>query len=383
MPSSNTTFQERRNDFIWVEGNSVFEELCHAFSRNDWIILDTEFVRETTYYAIPGLLQFSDGKQNWLVDPLTISNWIPLEKLLNSKLLWVMHACNEDLEVLQRLAGATPKNLFDTQVAAQFVGMGHAIGYQKLILELTDILLDKGESRSNWIKRPLTDKQMFYATNDVYYLAQIWQQLEQLLEQKNLSQYFYEDMQVVSNWQAVDIENTYLKVKLAWQLQQQNEVNRLQALSSWRELQAQLKDKPKRHILSDESLLEIARENPKNLEDLKHKGLLHSRQLNAIGEQLLVALDATEQAQFNYPSIKRSIEIPGSKSILKQWKNVANEIASNHHLPPSILFTNSLLDSFFKYSVGLDSSTPKMWTGWRDQFLNQALTNILKNEHLL
>ncbi len=372
----------RPADYTWVDTNQAITELCQLFATKSWLTLDTEFIRETTYYAIPGLLQFSDGEQNWLIDPTPITDWKPLQELLQSELVWVMHACNEDLEVLHQLTNTTPKQLFDTQVAAHFVGLGQSLGYQKLINELCQIHLEKGESRTNWLKRPLTQNQLNYAVDDVFYLAKGWQKLQQLLIKKNLTDYFTEDMQTLSNWQAVDPDKIYQKVKFSWQLQQQSEINRLQVLAKWRELRAQTKDKPKRRILSDENLIEIAKQNPQSANDFIAMKLLNPRQISAIGSELLEVLDQAEHSLRDYPRVARSVEVPGSKQSLKKWKLCANQIAEKNALPATILFTNGLLEALFKFHFGLLEELPKMWTSWRKRLLLEALLKCLENEQM-
>ena len=371
------------NPYLWVDNNQEFEQLCKIFATKTWLTLDTEFIRETTYYAIPGLLQFSDGETNWLVDPIGIDNWIPFKQLLDSNILWVMHACSEDLEVLYQLTSTTPKNLFDTQVAAHFVGLGQSLGYQKLIDELCQIFLEKGESRTNWLKRPLSEKQLNYATDDVHYLAIGWKVLQQQLIDKNMHQYFLEDMKKLASWQVVDSESIYKKVKLSWTLSSQDEVNRLQAVAEWREKRAQIKDRPKRRILSDESLIEIAKIGPESLNDFASMETFTSRQVSIIGDSILEVIVAANKTHHKYSAVRRSVEISGSKQLIKQWKICANEIAQSHQIPPTLLFTNGLLDTVFKNHLQLSNGLPKMWPGWRENLLNDSFLEILQQQDML
>jgi ribonuclease D len=374
---------QQHNDFIWIENDLEFSQLCEKFSNKKWLTLDTEFIRETTYYAIPGLLQFSDGKNNWLVDPLGINNWVHFSELLESDIIWVMHACSEDIEVLHQLTATTPKNLFDTQVAAHFVGLGQSLGYQKLINELCDILLEKGESRTNWLTRPLTEKQLNYATDDVHYLAIGWKILQQQLIDKNLYEYFQQDMNKLTDWQPVDAKNVYKKVKLCWTLSEQSEVNRLQAISEWREKTAQLKNRPKRRILSDETLIEIAKNGPQTVQEFTSMNILNPRQIAAIGSAVLEVIATTEEQNQDYPAVRRSLEVAGSKNLIKQWKSCASEIAEINRLPATILFNNGLLETIFKYYLQLSKDQPKMWSGWREKLLSTPLLEILKQQNML
>jgi ribonuclease D len=140
-----------------------------------FVALDTEFMRVDTFYPIAGLLQVGDGVRAYLIDPLTIDNWQPLAALLeNPAVVKVVHACSEDLEVLLRLTGSLPAPLFDTQLAAAYLNLGFSMGYSRLVQEVLGIDLPKGETRSDWLQRPLSETQISYAAEDAVHLAEVF-----------------------------------------------------------------------------------------------------------------------------------------------------------------------------------------------------------------
>jgi len=167
---------------IVVADNQTLAAAAGPWQQCDALAIDTEFVRTDTFYANLGLIQISDGTDCWLVDPLTISDFSPLIDLMtNPAVVKVFHATSEDLEILEQTLGCIPTPLFDTQVAAALTGYGFSKGYGPLVGLLLGIELDKHETRSNWMKRPLTEAQMGYAAEDVYHLAAIYQLLKQRL----------------------------------------------------------------------------------------------------------------------------------------------------------------------------------------------------------
>ncbi len=374
--------------FKWVDTVEQLTQFCRHWSTCQWLALDTEFVRERTYYPIPALLQISDGDEHVLIDCVAINNeknnkadnWIPLIKLFQSQLLWVMHSCSEDIEVLQRLLGTTPGVLFDTQVACNFLGLGQSISYQKLIEHYAHITLDKGATRTDWLKRPLATYQLTYAANDVSYLAQIWQEIEQQLEQKNLKQYFQQDMDILKRWQPVDMELVYQKVKGGSQLSVGEEVNRLQQLALWREQQAQQQDRPRRFVLSDETLIQIAKENPKKPEELAATKLLTDRQYQRYAKGIMSCLEQATKTEVNYPILSTYSQLAKAKPIIKTWKNLAFEIAHQNQLSETVLFSNRLLNGVYLFLTAENKSAPVYWNCWRKQLLEPSFQQILEQQ---
>lgn len=173
-------------DINWISSDAELAEHCNYWNTLDFIALDTEFIRVTTFYPIAGLVQISDGAETYLLDPLLINDWQPLADVFNNQqVVKVLHACNEDLEVFALLVGALPAPLFDTQIAAGYLNIGFSMGYSRLVQQLLEIELPKGETRSDWLQRPLSDLQVLYAAQDTAHLVDVYGALaQQLSEQK-------------------------------------------------------------------------------------------------------------------------------------------------------------------------------------------------------
>ncbi len=370
--------------FQWIDDEDKLQRLCKSWSSRKWLALDTEFVRERTYYPIPALMQISDGEKNILIDLLTIKNWTPLSELFQSEILWVMHSCSEDIEVLHLLLGETPKQLFDTQVACNFLGLGQSISYQKLIEHFAEITLDKGATRTDWLKRPLASFQLRYAANDVSFLAMIWQQLraelQAKLQQSSIETAFEEDMDILKCWHDVNMEYVYQKVKGAAQLKPGAEINRLQQLAYWREQEAQQQDKPRRFILDDNVLVSLAKENPTDTSQIHQKNIISERLSQRYGKQIINKILQANKLTSTYPAKSQHAKAPLSRAVLKAWKICAADIARQHQLDVSSLYSNRLLDGVFQFMTGLSSTVPAYWNNWRCKLLQTPFEKILQQQ---
>ncbi len=204
-------------DIHWIRDNDSLGQFCAEWQLLPFVALDTEFMRVDTFYPIAGLLQIGDGVRAYLIDPLTIDNWQPLAALLeNPAVVKVVHACSEDLEVLLRLTGSLPAPLFDTQLAAAYLNLGFSMGYSRLVQEVLGIDLPKGETRSDWLQRPLSDTQISYAAEDALHLAEVFVQLRPKLSDEKYAWVLEDGAELVANLRReVDPYEVYRDAKLA------------------------------------------------------------------------------------------------------------------------------------------------------------------------
>lgn len=224
-----------------------------------WATLDTEFMRESTYFPQLCLVQIATPDALWLLDPLVV-DLAPLWETLNTTSApIVLHSAEQDLELIYLASGRLPPTLRDSQIAAAFLGLGDQIGYGNLVQRLLDFALDKSQSRTNWAQRPLTDAQRQYAADDVRYLAQIYPELRQRLADTHRLTWFDEECAMLSNPQRFEPQTTGLwrRVRGQQQLRAPQRVI-LDAIATWREHWARQLDLPRRWVLSDEQALELA-----------------------------------------------------------------------------------------------------------------------------
>ncbi|HEX5842407.1 MAG TPA: ribonuclease D, partial [Pseudomonas sp.] len=253
-------------DIHWIVDDASLAQHCATWRSLPFVAVDTEFMRVDTFYPIAGLLQVSEGERAYLIDPLLISDWSPFADLLQDQaVVKVLHACSEDLEVFLRLTGSLPAPLFDTQLAAGYLNLGFSMGYSRLVQAVLNIELPKGETRSDWLQRPLSETQISYAAEDVLHLAEVYGALKQQLSEEKYAWVLEDGAELVAGLgREVDPELAYREAKLAWKLSRQ-QLAVLQALCAWRELQARVRNQPRNRVLREHSLWPLARTQPDNL----------------------------------------------------------------------------------------------------------------------
>ncbi|GAB5488144.1 MAG: ribonuclease D [Parasphingorhabdus sp.] len=278
--------------------NQDIADICARFAKADFVAVDTEFMRENTYWPILCLIQISDGNEAAAIDPLV--DGVDLDPLLdllvdNEEVLKVFHAGGQDVEIIHNMTGKTPHPIFDTQIAAMALGPSEQIGYANLVDSWLGITLDKGARFTDWSRRPLNDRQLKYAIGDVTHLSEIFPRMLEQLKETNRGMWINAEMEKLA-----DPDNYVNDPELAWmrvksQGRNLETLGRLKALAAWREREAQSKDLPRGRIVRDETLADIAAHPPKNQAKLGQvRGLSNGWKNNDIGERLMEAIDSAQ-----------------------------------------------------------------------------------------
>src|ERR1700754_2864156 len=270
--------------------------LVSRMSAATFVAVDTEFMRENSYWPDLCLIQIADENEAAAIDPKAHGlDLTPLLALLvdNEEVLKVFHAGGQDLEIIHNLTAKTPHPLFDTQVAAMALGMGEQVGYSNLVESWTGVKLDKGARFTDWARRPLDKRQIDYAIGDVTYLVKIFPKLLDKLKRTGRGAWLDQEMERLG-----DPDNYVNEPDTAWQRvkvpsRKPEVLGRLKALAAWREREAQGKDLPRGRIMKDETLADIASHPPREQKDLARvRGLSASWAGNDIGARLMGALEA-------------------------------------------------------------------------------------------
>jgi ribonuclease D len=272
-------------------------EFCARMALSPYVIVDTEFMRENTYYPDLCLVQLSDGKEAAAVDPK--ADGIDLKPMLdlltdNEHVLKVFHAGGQDIEIFFNLTGRTPHPMFDTQIAAMALGQGEQIGYSNLVDMWLGIQLDKGARFTDWSRRPLDKRQLDYAVADVTHLSKIFPMMLEKLKETGRGQWLDHEMERISDPENYrnDPEKSWERVKI--QSRKPEVMGRLKAIAAWREIEARRKNIPRGRIMKDETLADVASHPPKIQADLaKVRGLSPAWRDNEIGQRLIAAIEAS------------------------------------------------------------------------------------------
>lgn len=365
---------------MWVRDNETLRGYCQQWQQLPFITLDTEFFRETTYYPIAGLIQLSDGKVPYLIDPLSINEWSPLAKLLeNKQVIKVLHACSEDLELLYQLTGVITAPVFDTQIAAALLNMGITLGYSPLIQKLLDKEVSKEEKRSDWLKRPLSQEQEQYAASDVMYLIELYHYFARHLTKEKIAWLFEDTLCLAGHYaEQPDFQSLYKSSRQAWRLSQQ-QLAVLRALYAWREEEAIAKNLARGRVLKDNSLFMMAKCMPTTLASLAKIPELHPRVLRKEGEKLLsvIAKAAKTQPETWPKKLEKNISI-NSGQFAKALKQRVYEQAEILEICPELLWRKKVIEPLIAANMGKQNDQfSDGLHGWRKHILSNILMQIV------
>ncbi|KQO28988.1 ribonuclease D [Pseudomonas chengduensis] len=371
------------NDIHWILDDASLAEHCAAWQALPFVALDTEFMRVDTFYPIAGLLQVSGGDGAYLIDPLRISDWRPFAALLEAPgVVKVLHSCSEDLEVFLRLTGSLPAPLFDTQLAAGYLNLGFSMGYSRLVQALLDIELPKGETRSDWLQRPLSELQVRYAAEDVSHLVEVYRALMARLAPQKVEWILEDGAELVANLgREVVPEDAWRDAKLAWKLSRQQQAV-LRALCAWREREARARNQPRNRILREHSLWPLARTQPDNLVALARIEDMHPKTVRQDGETLLQLIrEAAALPPEQWPeALPEPLPIEAS-ALLKKLRAVGQREGERLDIVPELMLRKKTLEALLKsgYPNG-PYQLPDSLRGWRRELMGQALLDCLAAE---
>jgi ribonuclease D len=283
---------------IFINAGAELQQLCRQLKQQEWITVDTEFIRERTYYAQLCLIQVATPEQLACVDPLSIDDLSPLHEILaDPRILKVFHSARQDIEVFYDLDQKTPAPLFDTQVAAGLLGYDMQISYAALVEKLCGVKLKKTHTRTDWAARPLRPEQIDYAEDDVRYLREVYMKLSEALKRSGRMTWLIEDCASYTDPERYrnDPECAYLRIKKFNALSSKAQQH-LRHLATWREKTAQQKNLPRSWVLRDAVLVELANLAPVRLEQLVEIKGMKDSEVKKWGDEVLRVMAETETA---------------------------------------------------------------------------------------
>ena len=367
-----------------IETSEQMDELLERLSNETLIAVDTEFFRETTYYPQLALVQIATAAIVACIDPLAFDAKVALKKLLlDNSITKIFHSCSQDLEVLFYYLDETPGAIYDTQIANALLTDHHQVGYAALVENELGTQLDKSQTRTNWLQRPLTKKQIQYAGDDVLYLYQLQHILDKKLQQLGRKTWFDEDSAKLisdeNNYQ-VALENLWKRVKGASRLNR-NKLAIVQAIAVWREHLARQKDRTRRKILADDIIVDLAFSPPENVQAIDQiigrRYNFNSDEKQALLETITAALKTpTEQC----PDNRFNALDNEQKLLLKDFQQTVNNKADELGISAAILGSKKELEKLILLHAQQDSSSSSalnIMQGWRLRCIGQQLQDKL------
>ena len=362
-----------------VESITTTQELaafCARMAEEQFVTVDTEFLRETTYYPKLCLIQIAGANEAVLIDPLSGElDLAPFFELMaDKKVLKIFHAARQDFEILIQLSGAVPTPVIDTQIAAMVCGFGDQVGYEAIVRKLVGAAIDKSSQFTDWSRRPLTAKQSIYAISDVTHLRVVYEKLRTQLHETGREGWLDDEIAVLTSpaTYKVDPEESYKRIKA--RIQNKKQFGVLMSIAAWREREAQSRNVPRGRVLKDEALAEIAIQMPQKPEAINElrlvsKGTANSSMgaaiLKAVAEGL--ARDPKTIPDFKGRNDEMSAAAQAAAEVLKLALKVACE---NEGVAPKLLASASEIDAV---AVDDNADVPLLH-GWRREvFGNMAL----------
>ncbi len=364
-----------------ITNTSALEEFCSPLHAHEYITIDTEFMRERTYWSRLCLIQVASPDDEAIVDPLAdaIDLTALFEVLDNQAVVKVFHAARQDVEIFHKLLDRVPKPLFDTQVAAMACGHGDQIGYEPLVRAITGAAIDKGSRFTDWSRRPLSQKQLEYALGDVVHLRDVYCQLKDELEKTDRFSWVQEEMEAL-----LDPALYFVKPEVAWKRLKlrglkRKDIGPFIKIAEWREAEAQARDLPRSRVLKDEAIYELARQAPKTADALsKCRGVANGFEKSSQAKSLIAAINAgVALPNDEVPEIERSRNLPPIPGDVLDLLRVLLKRQCEHYQVASKLVANaSDLEAIARYD---EPDIPAM-RGWRRQVFGEAAIKLKKGE---
>ena len=352
-----------------IADSTSLTKLCDRLIKSSYITVDTEFMRDQTYWPRLCLVQIADENEAAAID--TLAEGIDITPLLNlltnPRILKIFHAARQDLEIFYKLMGKLPSPIFDTQVAAMVCGFGDSAGYDTLVRKLTDETIDKSSRFTDWALRPLSQRQINYALGDVTHLRQVYIKLNEMLGQNNRHNWMDEELSILRDTKNYTFEPEDAWRRIKYRTPKPRFLAILKEVAAWREIEAQNRDIPRNRIVRDESLIEISHHAPKNINDLSRaRGLSLKKAEGSQGKALLNAVKVGLNVPIeNLPEVKRDAPLPkGIGPITDLLKVLLKLKCEKHDVAQKLIATVNDMEQIAAF--GQNANVPAL-QGWRQE----------------
>lgn len=360
-------------------------QLCQALAADRFITVDTEFMRETTYWPDLCLIQVAGDTIQGLIDPMAPGiDLTPFFDLMNNPaVLKVFHAARQDIEIMVHKAGIVPHPVFDTQIAAMVCGFGDQVGYEAIVRKLARAQVDKSSRFTDWSRRPLSDKQLAYALADVTHLRVVYLALQSELDRTGREHWLREEMDILTNpaTYRTEPEDAWRRIKL--RLRSKKQLAVLMEVAAWREREAREKNVPRSRILKDDALVEIATQMPQSREALGQlralpRGMGNSRS----GEVLLRAVaDGLARDPKSLPHLEdeRGEMSETAQAASEVLKLALKVVCQQEGIAPRLVASTSDIDALAES----DSADIHLMDGWRRELFGNLALAIKRGEAVI
>jgi ribonuclease D len=357
-----------------ITATSELADACRRMAKHAFVTIDTEFLRETTYYPLLCVAQMASAEEAFVIDALAPGiDLAPFYALMaDDKVMKVFHAARQDIEIVWHAAKLIPHPVFDTQVAAMVLGYGDSISYEQLVQRITGDTLDKSHRFTDWTRRPLSEPQLRYAISDVTHLRDVYLKLVEDLGQRGRAAWVNDEMRVLTSPETYRLEPENAWHRLKTRVRKPKELAVLIEVAAWREREAQARDVPRSRVLKDEVIADIAIQAPASADKLKQlrslpKGFERSRWGEAIVEAVNRGLARDPKT---LPRQVRTQPVVNGAAVVELLKVLLRMISESHHVAAKVIAT---VDDLERIAADDNADVPAL-TGWRRElFGDKAL----------
>ncbi|MGN6144228.1 MAG: ribonuclease D [Mesorhizobium sp.] len=365
-----------------ITTQAELETAIAALEKSDFVTVDTEFIRETTFWPILCLIQMAAPGVTALVDPLAPDlDLAPFFRLMgNEKVTKVFHAARQDIEIIVHLGNLVPHPVFDTQVAAMVCGFGDSVSYDQIVQKITGTRLDKSSRFTDWRHRPLSDKQLDYALADVTHLIDVYKHLAAQLEREDRAHWLNEEMAVLTARDTYDPRPEDAWKRLKMRLRKPQELAVLQAVAAWREREARERDVPRGRVLKDDAIYEIAQQQPRDAAALARlrttpKGWERSSSAAGLLGTVNAALAIPKEEM---PKLPKTFQPPeGTSAAAELLKVLLRIVAEKQGVAAKVLASSDDIDRIA--AEGEEADVPAL-QGWRRAVFGEAALRLVRGE---
>ncbi len=360
-------------EYIFIDTSEQLEEYCDKAAAFPWLAVDTEFIREKTYFPQWCLLQLATPESIACIDVLAITDMSPaMDLMYNPDIVKLFHAASQDMEIFHLAGGKPPAPIFDTQLAAALSGHGDQIGYANLVQRVMEVNLEKGHSRCDWSRRPLSKGELAYAADDVVHLGPIYKILTDELQARGRLEWLQVDLDSLTDPSRYtpDPDNAWRRLKGLGRLKPQQQ-QRAAKLAKWRETEAIERNRPRKWILSDGALNDLSRRPPQSLDDMSRLREMSAETIKRHGETLLEILAETGLPEGALVEDKRILQ-PEQEPVVDLLMACLRQAAQKNELATAALGKRADLEKL----VAGDRETALL-KGWRKVAVGDDLLKIL------
>ena len=366
-----------------IDSTEKLEDFCHLLETKSFITVDSEFLREHSYYPRLCLLQVACEGASAVIDPLAHVDLTPFfEVLQNKNIVKVFHAGRQDVEIFYNLMGKLPQNIFDTQIAAMACGFGENVSYGTLVKEITSVELDKSCRLTDWSLRPLDEEQLEYALHDVTYLVDCYKYLCKKMEADNRFGWIEDETTALYDEKCYHTEPDEAWHRIRHNIYGLQFLSALKYLAKWREIRAQKFNTPRQSIIKDEVLLNLASSRPSNQAELKQVRNLKSDVINGrLGGEILEALEEAKNHPLSTEECKKDRNndikiLPQEQNLLEVLKFLLKLQSIDHEVVSRLVAS----DDDLRYFVRGDYEKTAIMNGWRYEIFGKYAVKLKNGE---